>query len=95
MYLCNMRPLYFLFCIVFVTSCGEDPTDKSIKNQSKAIVADIPMALFSGEMSFNDEFVTVKTVFKWRPDFTCSIQIKLGQSCREWYASMVLCGLGK
>ena len=25
------------------------------------MVADIPMALFSGEMSFNDEFVTVKT----------------------------------
>ncbi|MDO7613557.1 MAG: hypothetical protein MUQ75_04905 [Crocinitomicaceae bacterium] len=54
-----MRPLYFLFCIVFVTSCGEDPTDKSNKNQNKAFVADIPMALFSGEMSFNDEFVTV------------------------------------
>lgn len=55
-----MKLLYFLFCIVFVTSCGEESTEQSKKNQNKTFVADIPMALFSGEMSFNDEFVTSK-----------------------------------
>ena len=56
-----MRLFFFFSFLILFVSCGTEVTDKSIKNQSKPIVADIPMALFSGEMSFNDEFVTVKT----------------------------------
>ncbi|MDB2408913.1 hypothetical protein N9W09_03895 [Crocinitomicaceae bacterium] len=56
-----MRLFFFFSFLILFVSCGTEVTDKSIKNQSKPMVADIPMALFSGEMSFNDEFVTVKT----------------------------------
>jgi len=56
-----MRLFFFFSFLILFVSCGTEVTDKSIKNQSKPIVADIPMALFSGEMSFNDGFVTVKT----------------------------------
>jgi hypothetical protein len=56
-----MRLFFFFSFLILFVSCGTEVTDKSIKNQSKPLVADIPMALFSGEMSFNDEFVTVKT----------------------------------
>jgi hypothetical protein len=56
-----MRLFFFFSFLILFVSCGTEVTDKSIKNQSKPMVADIPMALFSGEMSFNDEFLTVKT----------------------------------
>lgn len=54
-----MRLLFCLSVVILVGSCGTETTDKSKTNQNKPFVADIPMAFFSGEMSFNDEFLTV------------------------------------
>ncbi len=54
-----MRLLFCLSIVILFASCGTESIDRSKINQNKAFVADIPMALFSGEMSFNDEFVTV------------------------------------
>ena len=56
-----MRLLYFVFSILCFVSCGDDSISASIKNQNKPIVTDIPMPLFSGDMVFNDEFVTKKS----------------------------------
>lgn len=54
-----MKLLFCLSLVLLFVSCGTESSDKPKLNQNKAFVADIPMAFFSGEMSFNDEFLTV------------------------------------
>ena len=72
-----MRFLYFLFFIVFVTSCGEESTNDSKKDKKGQKREEVPMPLYSGEMVFSDEFVTSKK-------FSNGDVIRHAQSKLDW-----------
>ena len=72
-----MRLLYFLLCIVFVSSCGGDSNNESKNIKKGQDRVEIPMPLYSGEMVFADEFVTSKK-------FSNGDEIRHAQSKSEW-----------
>lgn len=72
-----MRILFFFFISFFIASCGTEATQNASSRKPVIVQAEIPMPLYSGEVSFNDYFETRKTFLNGEP-------IPHAQSKKQW-----------